>query len=375
MSSAVIEELDNLIITFNNDKHKEISNDTISHNVLKAYQVSLALGLSLNKYSWHNLNQIKTIIHLKTQLKHGFIIDKHPLHPIARILLLGVYNNNNIFSKLRGLRYIVKQIWEFVLQFNKIYFANYMKTNGVFLNEYSSTPLRFPEPLNLNINMMPFIMSNTFDESKLPSYLTRWWFVIQRCLRSGQSMGSYDESQVNKIGFLTIQESLIDANKTQRRPGLHVETPGNITGAGDIQRIFVTNSHRQFDRYMNWGAGYYAKQQTGGIYMLSNVSNSCCFWNCKIDCDDVIGHLGNIEHLRQNLSDKCKVMMKRNVIYWMTDRTPHEALSIEGKQYRQFFRLVTKDVSVWYEKHSTKNPHGVVLDPNVTTIIKQDKFA
>eukprot|EP01084_Bolivina_argentea_P095227 171215_1 len=80
MSSAVIQELDILINTFNNGKHiseyeSKISNDTISHNVLKAYQLLLALGLSFNTYSWHNLNQIKTIIHLKTQLKHEFIIN------------------------------------------------------------------------------------------------------------------------------------------------------------------------------------------------------------------------------------------------------------------------------------------------------------
>eukprot|EP01084_Bolivina_argentea_P095224 171211_1 len=363
MSSAVIEELDNLIITFNNDKHKEISNDTISHNVLKAYQVSLALGLSLNKYSWHNLNQIKTIIHLKTQLKHGFIIDKHPLHPIARILLLGVYNNNNIFSKLRGLRYIVKQIWEFVLQFNKIYFANYMKTNGVFLNEYSSTPLRFPEPLNLNINMMPFIMSNTFDESKLPSYLTRWWFVIQRCLRSGQSMGSYDESQVNKIGFLTIQESLIDANKTQRRPGLHIECPGN--GNGDIVHNYA------------WGGGRYAKD---GLFMASNIPKSCAIWNCRIiqrddrEIEEVIGELGNIEHLRKCLPNNKRITMRANCIYWCTDRTPHESLPMEQSGYRQFFRLVSSNLSVWYPKHSTPNPIGTVPDELVTRIDNRDKF-
>ena len=42
----------------------------------------------------------------------------------------------------------------------------------------------------------------------------------------------------------------------------------------------------------------------------------------------------------------------------MTDRTPHESLPLKPGQYRQYFRLVTSNVSVWYAKHSTPNPLG-----------------
>ena len=41
---------------------------------------------------------------------------------------------------------------------------------------------------------------------------------------------------------------------------------------------------------------------------------------------------------------------------------------------RQFFRLVTSEVSLWFEEHSTKNPPGVVPDPNITKIVKGSKF-
>ena len=69
-----------------------------------------------------------------------------------------------------------------------------------------------------------------------------------------------------------------------------------------------------------------------------------------------------------------KKMMKGNIIYWLTGRTPRESLPVNKQRYQQFFRLVTNNVSVWYEQHSTKNPNGVVPDPNITSVIKGNKF-
>ena len=42
--------------------------------------------------------------------------------------------------------------------------------------------------------------------------------------------------------------------------------------------------------------------------------------------------------------------------------------------YRQFFRLVTSQVSLWYKDHSTPNPLGVKPDPDVTQTVVGDKF-
>ena len=40
---------------------------------------------------------------------------------------------------------------------------------------------------------------------------------------------------------------------------------------------------------------------------------------------------------------------------------------------RQYFRLVTSEVSVWYEEHSTPNPLGI-KPPDSVKIIKGNKF-
>jgi hypothetical protein len=49
-------------------------------------------------------------------------------------------------------------------------------------------------------------------------------------------------------------------------------------------------------------------------------------------------------------------------------------LPLNCPTHRQFFRLVTEGVNVWYAKHSTPNPLGIVPPDNVR-IIEEDKFA
>eukprot|EP00040_Diaphanoeca_grandis_P029693 m.174360 g.174360 ORF g.174360 m.174360 type:complete len:89 (-) comp31765_c2_seq4:112-378(-) len=52
----------------------------------------------------------------------------------------------------------------------------------------------------------------------------------------------------------------------------------------------------------------------------------------------------------------------------------HESLPLETSQHRQFFRLVTSDVSVWYSQHSDENPLGIKADPKTTITLDNNKF-
>ena len=110
--------------------------------------------------------------------------------------------------------------------------------------------------------------------------------------------------------------------------------------------------------------------------MASNVDNSCAMWNANIKPndtgDEIIGALGNMEHVRHLLGPPN--ILEKNTLYWFTDRTPHESLILKKKKRRQYFRLVTHPVSVWYAEHSTPNPNGVLPDPNETKIIQGNKF-
>jgi len=66
--------------------------------------------------------------------------------------------------------------------------------------------------------------------------------------------------------------------------------------------------------------------------------------------------------------------MAPNEMYWLTDRTPHESLPLKTDTYRQFFRLVTSQLSAWFAEHSTANRSGTEPDPAITKIIRGSKF-
>ncbi len=82
----------------------------------------------------------------------------------------------------------------------------------------------------------------------------------------------------------------------------------------------------------------------------------------------------NIEHLKYCLPNDKKTMMKKDTLYWITDRTPHESVPMKKAGYRQFFRLVTSNLSVWYPEHSTANPVGIIPDEDITIIDNRNKF-
>eukprot|EP01084_Bolivina_argentea_P213016 361942_1 len=294
-----------------------------------------------------------------TEKASGYKVNMGPkLQPIARILLIATYDDTNIFSNLRGVRYILKAIWEYVLQFNKHYWHQFIKyPNYTTPFALKRKTIYFPKPTNININMMPFRLTGCFDTTGLPKHLEPYFIrLIKPCLLC-------DFTQLNRICFLTINESLVDYGCTQRRPGIHTESPGYIYINDEIdEKTIHHNSKAEYIKgggrtakkmYVGtFGGGYTRHEQHDGIYMASSVSNTTAIWNCqiikKLDTD-VIGHLGDIGHLKSSLPAEKKFYISENCLYWLTDRTPHEALPMHKPTYRQFFRLVTYNVNLWHE--------------------------
>ncbi|XP_057291731.1 uncharacterized protein LOC130614321 [Hydractinia symbiolongicarpus] len=329
---------------------------------------------------------------VKEGLKDLTLKEKKPINPILRTILQGVADENCPFSKLTGMPHIVQMIWQKVLagmrmhiKFgkNEDYEKNFepppaFKTQTGFQARF---PVKFPEPTDININMMPFIMDLEFENTKLPDYLEPYFDIIETAFYDFR-----DNDELGKVGYLTIHESLVEEGTSQRRPGLHTESPGVIYVKNKMDdkkcEELCIEKGSGFDQIYPlpvwWGKlGYKSCHNPfGGIYMASTVDDSCEVWDCQIEADnngnELIRKYGDIEHLRSFLPESTK--MKANVLYWITDRTPHESLPIKKGTYRQFFRLVTHKVSVWYEDHSTKNPNGVVPDPKMTRIVKGSKF-
>ena len=309
------------------------------------------------------------------------------LDPITKAFLEGVYDKECVLFKLNGLWHLLKRIMEHVKKYWKesvvetSFIRNKMTCyynlgNPPRYHRFSFLPLNmrtvFPKSKKININMMPFIFARNFKDCRLPEYLKEYWkSMISRCIM--------DDEQIGKVCYLTIQESKVKKNFSHRRPGIHTERPGKVElRVGQIDDVDKGQGSAMVDSDTVCGVGSYILYDCddsvirGGIFMASNIEDSCRVWDCQIMDDNSIGHLGDIEHLRSLLPES--EVMEPNRLYWLTDRTPHESLPLKNKKCRQFFRLVTSEVSLWFEEHSTKNPLGVVPDPNITKVVKGSKF-
>lgn len=196
--------------------------------------------------------------------------------------------------------------------------------------------IQFPKYSNVNVNMLPFIIG---DIKSLPGSVMSYADLIERCGVSTKRSG--------EVGYLSISESYVAMGESQRRGGLHTEAHA-VDGWGGG----------------TWGGA--SSIETGeGIYMASNISNSCAVWDSLVYDQK---EMGDCEHIRDRLGKP--TMLKANQLVWLTDRTPHESLPLKAKGRRQWFRLVSGPISVWYEDHSTPNP----LVKPVAKVIKGNKF-
>jgi hypothetical protein len=196
------------------------------------------------------------------------------------------------------------------------------------------------------INMMPFVIG---EKDSLPREYHSYWPIIKSCPIHKREFG--------KIGFLSVRESYVQSGNSQSRTGIHTERPNCGQAWGGP-----------------WGGVHYPSAKNAknnkfsGIFMASNTSNSCRIWDALVDKP---GHLGDISHLSHLFSKDQSHVMEENTLYWLTDQTPHEALPLKYSQIRQWFRLVTSDVGLWYRRHSTENPLGIKPKCKV---IEENKF-
>merc|ERR1712038_190409 len=178
-----------------------------------------------------------------------------------------------------------------------------------------------------------------------------------------------------------MEEKVVSSDDNQRTNVSEEKRPttndDNSTNS-DRNKGGGTSSASFYEHHWGMGVNLRRDEVEGGIYMASNVPDSCAVWNSQIQSDEsnegneIIGKHGDIEFLRAYI--RHRRMMKPNCIYWITDRTPHESLPVKEETYRQYFRLVTHQVSLWFEDHSTKNPFGLLPDQKITKIVKGSKF-
>ena len=286
----------------------------------------------------------------------------------ARLSLLrGTLDDANPLSKLRGNGLVLGAVFDDVDAFYERHIDRastafradvavpYYLPPSLF-SGWTRQKFAFPEPSGIDVNMMPFRLF--YAEATLPPRLHGYLPLIGSCRVQPVDYGP-DGREVaqrrDRVAYLTVQESRVEAGGTQRRPGLHIDRPGAIVDGGR----FVAPQPWGPNEYTSiaWGGGCSSKDGAlvDGIYLATNVARSTRVFDALVSApEEVTDAHGGVEHLRGRLG--AGVELQENKLHWITDRTPHEALPMAADGDRQFFRLVVGRVSVWYAAHSTANP-------------------
>jgi len=302
-------------------------------------------------------------------------------NPVLKLFMLGTLDATSIIAKLRGDHKVLLQIVNAAaVDWQKEHID--FKTPSAYKAEpsFNHTPvLSFPAPSGININMMPFLPS---DKNSLPPELHGYLEIIRECQRSrvwehknGDLVEWEDETEVC---YLTISEGEVLAGNSHRRAGLHTdgsvvlcEKSPHVRNWNNFEMPELNENYEEPGYYMDFGWGEGTIEEggyRGGIFMASTVDDSCEVFDARVLRP---GDKGDCEYLRGLLGNGIK--MQANELWWMTDRAPHESLPLKETQQRQYFRLVTAEISGWYSAHSTPNPLGTIPPPSVK-IIPHDKF-
>jgi hypothetical protein len=270
-------------------------------------------------------------------------------------LLLATHDDDNALAVLRGHEAVLRKCFMYVDEWYESHIDRDVVGHKIV------SDVDFPPPTGINVNMMP-ISSARRDLHGMPSFCLPYLPMVERCI---DALG-YETFRKPSVMYLTINETDVPEGKTQRRGGLHIERPGN--GAGK----FCEPSDAEYPP-QRFGLGEWCVDlPTDGIFMASNVSDTCAVWNARIKNPEdhgVTDEHGGIEHMRERLG--AGTSLKAGELCWLTDTTPHEALPVPSATPRSFFRLVVGPLSAWHALHNTPNPVGVLPDCVVTY---EDKF-
>ena len=195
--------------------------------------------------------------------------------------------------------------------------------------------IQFPEFTGIKCNMMPFIQG---DSKSLPKEYQPYADIINsNFLEKGE------------IGLLTIDESFVKANTSQR--GF------NYTGVNRNVHIEV-GINNQVNRWgsgggSSWGGhGKTLLADTTQVLISNNIDNTCRIWNTL---EKTQTKNGDLTHVIDKYPEETGIMLKAGEVAKISIFTPHECIIQLKESFRQFFRIVGKGV-IGREDYFTINP-------------------
>lgn len=190
----------------------------------------------------------------------------------------------------------------------------------------------FPKHMGIRIMMMPVRLE---DPETWPDSLKGY----QGMLGDLVGLSSCQEG----TGYLTVDERILEAGETMRRPGRHV------------------------DGVYRGGVGGWAPEGPwagGGMLTASNVVG-CMAWRGRFE--GAPGDEGGCDHLRDLGTEH--ELLEAGIAYWLDGLCVHESLPMKQRGPRSFVRLSMPSDAPWFEGY-TENPLGV--KPNGKVLGRRD---
>jgi len=183
--------------------------------------------------------------------------------------------------------------------------------------------------------MMPFIQG---DPNSLPEIYKPYSEIIRD-----------NYLQKGEIGFLTLHESFVEANKSQR----------GYNSKGIDRNIHIEVGHTGSDFYWgssggsSWGGKKNAILAPDTEVLIANsLSDTCKYWPVKELRPTPDGDLSDYIN---DYPEDTGVLLKAGEVAKISIFTPHEVIAQKVASIRQFFRIVGRGVT-GREPYFTINP-------------------
>jgi len=140
---------------------------------------------------------------------------------------------------------------------------------------------------------------------------------------------------LGEVGYLTIDEQILEPKKTLRRPGAHVD--GILNGQAG-----------------SWGGGSPWAGGGNGMMLVSSTPH------CRMYPGIFQGWPGNdgeCDHLVNEQTESIDIEAGR--IYWCDPLCVYESIPVSETTERQLLRLSLPSVAPWFEGY-TENPDGTL---------------
>jgi hypothetical protein len=192
--------------------------------------------------------------------------------------------------------------------------------------------IQFPRFFGIKCAMMPFIQG---DSHSLPREFQSYADIIN---------SNYLEK--GKIGFLTIDESFVEAGKSQRgynaagiNRNVHVEV-------GRVQKVYCWGGS-------SWGGKPNTVLDDDTEVLIANsVSDTCRVWDTK---ETAFTKDGDLSDYIDKYPEHTGTLLKAGEVARISIFTPHECVAQKHSGERQFFRIVGHGVK-GREPYFTVNP-------------------